>query len=64
MKKKPRKPKDLGILLRVWKQENGIESVDKFYIDRNAKTVDVDLWLTSTTKTEVQCNYPTARPKE
>ncbi len=54
-----RKPKiDPGILIRIWKQEAGIESVKKFYIARDAKTVDIDLWLTTTTTTEVQFNYP------
>lgn len=58
VKKKKRIKKDPGILVRVWKQENGMESVKKFYIDRGAKTVDLDLWLTVETKTDIQCNYP------
>lgn len=58
MRKTPKKKKDPGILVRVWKQEGSLESVNKFYIDRSAKTVDIDLWVSSTTQTQVQCNYP------
>lgn len=61
-----KKETDNKIRLRVWLNENGVKKQDEFLIERDAKTVDIDLWVTSSMQysTEVQCNYPAIRPKE
>jgi hypothetical protein len=62
-KKRSTKTKDVPIKLRVWLNENGVKKQDEFLIDRSAKTVDIDLWVSSKMEysTEVQCNYPAIR---